>query len=565
MTNNIIKIGVVNYHTYLHDEIVLNGNAIAFRADNGVGKTALMTALYPTILTMDLQNSLNFGNKSSRKPSDFVKHQTYIYMVIKQENGEPMTLLLSFKKRSNNTIESEAVVFDHLGTLQFFKVDSSIISISELKKIYKDFISQTFSTQKSYKKWVARELFGISRPKFDSKIRIENKISSPSININDKKYHVDELIQEIKNGFLSITDIDGINDNIQNYAQSLLEYHEEKIILENKTTLLQYLAKKRSDLSLDNQNALEKADKIRMEMNGYVQKLESNKGKIAEALDNIEIKIEENANALKENEYNKEEYNMKLEDTKRELQDIESNIREKTNIYQALEKTLHEKQKMQQQKEKDLHQLTANIQKQEKELEKLDTEMKQKVIPDPLPFQLEEWEEIKRQAEQCQNAIEKQNQLTQELKQKEKEDIALKEEIEMLMTRHKHEVETYHATKQQYYQACQEEPRLDETLENYQQRAFKNAHTQKAENEQHIKEIENKLKQIRTEMDLRHELKDEFVATNAIPLYRIIDFKESITEEEQNRIESYLKHSGLLELIITADTIDKGVTLCDTH
>ena len=436
MTNNIIKIGVVNYHTYLHDEIILNGNAIAFRADNGVGKTALMTALYPTILTMDLQNSLNFGNKINRKPSDFVKHQTYIYMTIKQENGEPMTLLLSFKKRSNNTIENEAVVFDGLDTLQFFKVDSSIIPISELKKIYKDFISQTFSTQKSYKEWVARELFGISRPKFDSKIRIENKISSPSINMNDKKYHVDELIQEIKNGFLSITDIDGVNDNIQNYAQSLLNYHEEKIILENKTTLLQYLAKKRSDLSLDNQNALEKADKIRMEMNGYVQKLESKRDDISEKLEQIKENIATTECALDKNKSDKITCNEQLKEIEFQLNKIESNIREKTNAYQALEKTLHEKQKVQQQKEKDLHQLTTDINEQEKLIEKLNYEMQQENIPDPLPFQSEEWDEIKGRAQQYQNAIERQNQLTQELKQKEKEDIALKEEIEMLMARH---------------------------------------------------------------------------------------------------------------------------------
>lgn len=565
MTNNIIKIGVVNYHTYLHDEITLKGNAIAFRADNGVGKTALMTALYPTILTMDLQNSLNFGNKSNRKPSDFVKHQTYIYMVIKQENGEPMTLLLSFKKRSNNTIESEAVVFDHLDTLRFFKVDSSIISISELKKIYKDFISQTFSTQKSYKEWVARELFGISRPKFDSKIRIENKISSPSINMNDKKYHVDELIQEIKNGFLSITDIDGINDNIQNYAQSLLNYHEEKIILENKTTLLQYLAKKRSDLSLDNQNALEKADKIRMEMNGYVQKLESDIDNISEALDDIEAKIEENTNALKENDYNKEEYNTQLEDTKRELQDFESNIREKTNAYQALEKILHEKQKTQQQREQELRQLTIDIQKQEKEIEKLDIEMGQKTIPDPLPFQLEEWNEIKQQAHQYQNAIKMQNKLTQELEQHEKEKDELEKDLEKLTTNYNVEIENYRVNKQEYYQSCQEEPRLNETLEDYQSRALENTTQKKAMNLQEIHNIDERLKEVQVKINLRHEPKDEFVAINATPLYRVIDFKENITEEEQNRIESYLKHSGLLELIIKADSIGKGVTTCDIH
>ena len=247
MNHNILKLGVVNFHTYLQDEITLNGNAIAFRADNGVGKTALMTALYPTFLTMDLHNSLNFGGKVDRKPIHFVKEQTYIYSVIKREDGEKWMLLISFRKKSEGKIDSQAVVFK-TDILQFFDGDN-IIHLPQLKANNKDLIYKSFNTKSEYKRWVAKEIFGIELTKFESKLRIENKIAKPSINMNDKKYHVDELINEIKNGFVSITDIEGISQNIRNYAQSIYDYNQQKVELDNKSDILTYLAKERNKLS----------------------------------------------------------------------------------------------------------------------------------------------------------------------------------------------------------------------------------------------------------------------------------------------------------------------------
>lgn len=53
-----------------------------------------------------------------------------------------------------------------------------------------------------------------------------------------------------------------------------------------------------------------------------------------------------------------------------------------------------------------------------------------------------------------------------------------------------------------------------------------------------------------------------FVATNARPLYKEIDFKDNVSEDEQRRIENLMRQAGLIELLVTADSITEGSILC---
>ena len=53
-----------------------------------------------------------------------------------------------------------------------------------------------------------------------------------------------------------------------------------------------------------------------------------------------------------------------------------------------------------------------------------------------------------------------------------------------------------------------------------------------------------------------------FVATNARPLYKEIDFKDNVSEDEQRRIENLMRQAGLIELLVTADSIKEGSILC---
>ena len=415
MNNNILKLGVVNFHTYLQDEITLNGNAIAFRADNGVGKTALMTALYPTFLTMDLHNSLNFGGKVDRKPIHFVKEQTYIYSVIKRQDGKNWMLLISFRKKSEGKIDSQAVVFK-TDTLQFFDGDD-IIHLPQLKSNNKNFIYKSFNTKSEYKRWVAKELFGIELTKFESKLRIENKIAKPSINMNDKKYHVDELINEIKNGFVSITDIEGISQNIRNYAQSIYDYNQQKVELDIKTDILTYLAKERHKLSHTNQNALDNADKARRKMNTALNNLEEEISNLDQDLGSLEEQIEQNSKDLKDNELSKSDLEDQLKRIEMELSnhDLKTVIQQKEFELNQLKKSIATNQSNLSSVERDLQRAHTNKNNTENTIINLQNELHNLVEPLPLPFDVADWDSIKSQAKEYQDSLNKQNSLKQNL------------------------------------------------------------------------------------------------------------------------------------------------------
>ena len=564
MNNNILKLGVVNFHTYLQDEITLNGNAIAFRADNGVGKTALMTALYPTFLTMDLNNSLNFGGKIDRKPIHFVKDQTYIYSVIQRQDGEKWMLLISFRKKSEGKIDSQAVVFK-TNTLQFFDGDD-IIHLPQLKSNNKDFIYKSFNTKSEYKRWVAKELFGIELTKFESKLRIENKIAKPSINMNDKKYHVDELINEIKNGFVSITDIEGISQNIRNYAQSIYDYNQQKVELDNKSDILTYLAKERHKLSYANQNALDNADKARRKMNTALNNLEDEISNLDQDLGSLEEQIEQNSKDLKDNELSKSDLEDQLKRIEIELSnhDLKTVIRQKEFELNQLNKSIATNQSNLSSVERDLQRAHTNKNNTEDTIINLQNELHNLVEPLPLPFDVADWDSIKSQAKEYQDSLNKQNSLKQNLeKSQQKEhdltnDITkLNEDLTVKKLQFDQELETY-------FLSTKEQPFVNESLNDYQSRLLDKTNLQKAQNQQEILAQKNILIEAQIELKALQnsdKIKNHFKATNAKPLYEVIDFKDFVPEDDKNKIESCLRDSGLLELIISADDIKKGYYL----
>lgn len=561
MNNNILKLGVVNFHTYLQDEITLNGNAIAFRADTGVGKTALMTALYPTFLTMDLHNSLNFGGKVDRKPIHFVKEQTYIYSVIKRQDGENWMLLISFRKKSEGKIDSQAVVFK-TDTLQFFDGDN-IIHLPQLKANNKDLIYKSFNTKSEYKRWVAKELFDIELTKFESKIRIENKIAKPSINMNDKKYHVDELINEIKNGFVSITDIEGISQNIRNYAQSIYDYNQQKVELDIKTDILTYLAKERHKLSHTNQNALDNADKTRRKMNTALNNLEEEISNLNQDLGSLEEQIEQNSKDLKDNELSKSDLEDQLKRIEMELSnhDLKTVIQQKEFELNQLKKSIATNQSNLSSVERDLQRAHTNKNNTEDTIINLQNELHNLVEPLPLPFDVADWDSIKSQAKEYQDSLNKQNSLKQNLEtsQQKEHDLTnditkLNEDLTVKKLQFDQELKTY-------FLSTKEQPFVNESLNDYQSRLLDKTNLQKAQNQQEILAQKNILTEAQIELkSLQNsdKIKNHFKATNAKPLYEVIDFKDFVSEDDKNKIESYLRDSGLLELIISADDIKKG-------
>ena len=80
-------------------------------------------------------------------------------------------------------------------------------------------------------------------------------------------------------------------------------------------------------------------------------------------------------------------------------------------------------------------------------------------------------------------------------------------------------------------------------------------------------ELKSLQQELRTQKDTLSALQNStepnvtYIASNATPLFKVIDFKETVDEDTKDKIESYLRQAGLLELLVSADSVDKGVYL----
>lgn len=148
MMKKIESLGVVNYHTYGYEEFKVKGDVIAFNADNGTGKTVLMTALYPSVFTFDLNRSINMGGKQERKATAYIKDNTYIFIKIRNKQGE-YTLVNHYysygKGKAAYVLNTHDVVF-------IKGEDETPLTLEEFKRenFKSDYTCLEFKEQKKY-------------------------------------------------------------------------------------------------------------------------------------------------------------------------------------------------------------------------------------------------------------------------------------------------------------------------------------------------------------------------------------------------------------------------------
>ena len=130
--NKIEKLGLYNYRDYLEEEFTIDGNTLVFVGENGIGKTVLMTALFPTLYTMDLNESINMGGRKIRDRKDSVRDNTYVYGKFNLGIG-PVTLVTYFHSTSTNNIEFEGLVL-YTHDVVFKGDDNKVLDINSFKK-----------------------------------------------------------------------------------------------------------------------------------------------------------------------------------------------------------------------------------------------------------------------------------------------------------------------------------------------------------------------------------------------------------------------------------------------
>lgn len=545
----ITKLGVINFVDYPQQEIDVHGNAVVIKAKNGTGKTLLMTALYPALFTLDLQRSLNMGEKNNRKLSDILNNQpTYIYgcMYI---NNEPKTIVTAYVQATSAITKRAYIINGH--NVQFLDNQDEPLSLHEFERVNN--IVESFSSIKSYQEYVAHVIYKTSLDNFKMLIQISNKIASPSIiNANNDKYNMEDLLDQVKDVLPSLTNDDAFNQQLTTYGEQLIKANDEQNKIHKLRQEKAAIAKERHIVSQANQKAI-------TELNAIIADMERQSNKNQQKLDGLDEEIQSLEIQIEQNENERSEIEDKLAKIEQEKQFVQSQI-QNLNIdaqIQALATELRYLSDTKTNTEKDQSETTTRLSKIDNEIENLTDQLNKNAqslveTPQPeLPFDIEQWPQIEQAFTENENYLKESQRLAVQIQEKEQD---LERQLELIENTEK-ELQELYATAQSQWSI--EHSKVDE-LSN----AFIQEHSRLLSEvkllEQETDEYVDKFKELQNTT----EPSTSFVATNARPLYKEIDFKDNISEDEQRRIENLMRQAGLIELLVTANSITEGSILC---
>ena len=555
--NKIEKIGLYNYRDYLEEEFTIDGNTLVFVGENGIGKTVLMTALFPALYTMDLNESINMGGKKVRDRKDSVRDNTYVYGKFNLGIG-PVTLVTYFHSNSTKVEKEGIILYTH--DVVFKDDDNKVLDINSFKKKNNDFIMKYTNIQKEYQDWVAENVFGISKNRFNAFIRTLFTIENPSVSFARGAFDIEKFYRNIKNTFPSIADDEELSGLIDTYIGTMTDAFKEEEKLNRKKRLLDAIAVKRMEFCSKNKKYEKQIESTQKAMSKSLVDEQFKLENLEESINSLREQLAEKNLEIEKNESDKNFTQNRLNEVKNQLKDldIETKIELKKeqlkNVQQQLKETTQQRNKEEERLiriKKQLEQVTTSLNNNQKDLSEIE-DVK-------LPFDINEWAEIKRQADENQRMLAAKDKLLQEQSYK------LKENGKLLIGKLNYLLDKKNEEEKHYFECLGLEHSENESIEEYKQKALTTYTEEKSLLLQQAKTLIEATREL--EKELKHlsasnKPTTHFIAKDATSLFELVDFKESIPEDERRMIENTLKESGLLELIIKAENIEKGAYLC---
>lgn len=545
----LTNLGVINFADYPQQDIAIKGNAVVIKASNGTGKTLLMTALYPALLTLELQKSLNMGQKTNRKLGDLLNGDpAYIYGQF-FINNEPITLVTAYQKNASGITKRAYVLDNH--DITFFNDQKDVLSLSNFERTNK--VTETFSSIKDYQSYIACNLYHTSLDNFKTLIQLTHKITSPSIisATDSKNYNMEDLLDQVTDVLPSLINDDIFKQQLTSYSQRLVKATGEQRVIHELRKEQAAIANVRSKRSNENQDILEKLQNILGDMKKEINKktndleaLENNLQALEEQREQHEIDQKNTEDELETVVNERERLEREIRDTEQRIYNLEKDIKHNQEKETSLQNQLNDCNN-------ELSEINVTLEQKEQAYQEILKDLEQNPQP-VLPFSYDQWPAIEKAFKNDKTRRENYKQLTSKIEN-------LTETIENAAENINTAADTFSALMddaRQYHPQGNLDAQLN-TLTNEQQTIIIT-----------IKELNKKLKQKEDQhLNLQHATEPEthFIATNAQPLYTQIDFKETISETDQQRIETLMQEAGFIELLTSADTLTKGATLCQHH
>ena len=312
------------------------------------------------------------------------------------------------------------------------------------------------------------------------------------------------------------------------------------------------IAKERHIVSQANQKAI-------TELNAIIADMERQSDKNQQKLDGLDEEIQSLEIQIEQNENERSEIEDKLAKIKQEKQFVQSQI-QNLNIdaqIQALETELRYLSNEKNTTEKDQSETTNRLSKIDNEIEKITNQLNKNTqllaeTPQPeLPFDIEQWSQIEQAFTENENYLKESQRLAVQIQEKEQD---LEHQLELIENTEKDRQELYATAQSQWSIEPSEIDELSNAFIQEHSRLLSEVKLLKQETDAYVAEFEK--------LQNTTEPSTSFVAINARPLYKEIDFKDNVSEDEQRRIENLMRQAGLIELLVTADSITEGSILC---
>lgn len=557
----IKALGVVDYHTFPREHFEINGNVLVFEAENGTGKTAIMTALFPTIFTMDFLTALNQGGQQNRKPKDFLKDTgTYIYGMFNSDEG-PYTLVIHGQRRGDS-VDIKATKLDTHDVTFTNDLDQPL-PWNTFKNKHKEFMNtKIFHTQKEYQTWVAKEIFGIAPNRFKAYIRLLCQLSNPKI-MTSENTNIEQIKEQLKNGLATISDNDDLFDILSNYATQLQKATIEKQKLIELKSQFNSALDRRNTVAKKNTDTISKIQTKFTEMKKHVSKLEDQYDSANTALNKLYTTHDQIQEQLKQAEQESKDVEAKIQEIERKLRQYShKSEQELTDEMTIVRAKLQRAVSTYAEKQVQLTNASAKLTETERLVNALRIDLTEYAyLPQPdVP-----WSVIEAQL----------NEQRANNKEREKLEFQLQLNKEEVSKLNKTEASLQESISTESLSLINQYEDLFKTL-NIQQPVELNTindligslkYNQEITKHQLETDLKNLQLELRTHQNTLHTLQQStepdvsYVASNAETLFKVIDFKDSVDEPTRAKIESYLREAGFLELIVSADSVDKGVYL----
>lgn len=567
MMKKIESLGVVNYHTYGYEEFKVKGDVIAFSADNGTGKTVLMTALYPSVFTFDLNRSINMGGKQERKAAAYIKDNTYIFIKIRNKQGE-YTLVNHYysygKGKAAYVLNTHDVVF-------IKSEDETPLTLEEFKRenFKSDYICLEFKEQKKYQEWVAKNIFGYSLERFKIYIRSQQPIANPIAPSLNSNFGLDKAIENIQKGFATIEDDDNLNSIIGPYSKASNEAYKKRVELQKSKELLETLSARRLKTSEKNKKEISKIRRIQKKMSKELVDEENSLLDLKDDIFNRKEDLERKEVELKNKQLEEEDLKKKLSTIEITLRssNIEQQIELKKQKLATLQENLSHKTEQQEQNTTSIESIEKSAQQYRSQVQEIQEEM-QLLCEPVLEFELSDWDAIRKEAENYKQILFQKEKLENEQEYTIRNIGKFQIKYDKIHSELETEIENYKRELSAYYKLVNTTPSPNETFAEYHHRIL----TESIGLKQATKELISKLKEDKKELvDELNKLKQTtepqttFIAKSGKPLFELIDFNNDVPVHTQEMIESTLRESGLLELIVDATDVEKGTYLCQNR